>query len=110
MSQPGLRSRHMTGDRDLHEGRPHPTGTSRHHLRGCRKVYVDRPDWEGRPRFRLVYWCSPDERLPRKARILTFGPRAASAAYTSAVKRYNIDRAASGQRPVETLSDADLGI
>ncbi len=79
-------------------------------LRGCRKVYVDRPDWEGRPRFRLVYWCSPDERLPRKARILTFGPRAASAAYTSAVKRYNIDRAAAGQRPVETLSDADLGI
>ena len=23
-------------------------------LRGCRKVYVDRQDWAGRPRFRLV--------------------------------------------------------
>ncbi|CAB4929104.1 unannotated protein [freshwater metagenome] len=43
-------------------------------LRGCRKVYVDRPDWQGKPRFRRVYWCSPDERQPRTARILAFGP------------------------------------
>ena len=90
---PLLESRDYTGD-----------------LRGCRKVYVDRHGWEGRPRFRLVYWCSPDERLPRTARILAFGPRASSAAYKSAVERYNTDRAAAGQRPVETLSDADLGL
>jgi hypothetical protein len=79
-------------------------------LRGCRRVYVDRPDWQGKPRFRLVCWCSPDERQPRTARILAFGPRASSAAYRTTVDRYNADRASAGQSPVENRSDKELGL
>jgi hypothetical protein len=47
-------------------------------LRGCRKVYVDKvtPD---KPRFRIVYWCSPDERRPRRA---AFSPSVRARAWT----------------------------
>ncbi len=78
-------------------------------LRGCRKVYVDKVTPE-KPRFRIVYWCSPDERRPRRARILAVGPRKDLAVYTSAARRYNPDRASVRQAPVESRTDADLGL
>lgn len=78
-------------------------------LRGCRKVYVDAPGPD-KPRYRLVYWLSPSEALPRKARVLAFGERRGLRAYELAVGRYNADRVTQGQPPVEQLSDADLGL
>lgn len=78
-------------------------------LRGCRKVYVDAPGPD-KPRYRLVYWLSPSEALPRKARVLAFGERRGLRAYELAVGRYNADRAAQQQPPVEQLSDAELGL
>ena len=97
-------------ERDLEFGRLLEVKDYTGDLRGCRKVYVDRNDWEDTPRYRLVYWCSPDERMPRKARILAFGPRASSAVYKTAVERYNRDRGTAGQSPVEALSDEELGL
>lgn len=78
-------------------------------LRGCRKVYVDKvtPD---KPQFRVVYWCSPDERRPRRARLLAVGPRKSLAVCGAAVQRYNSDRATVGQSPVEYRMDAQLGL
>ena len=78
-------------------------------LRGCRKVYVDAPGPD-KPRYRLVYWLSPSEALPRQARVLAFGVRRGLRAYELAVGRYNADRAAQAQPRVEHLSDAELGL
>lgn len=97
-------------ERDLEFGRLLEVKDYTGDLRGCRKVYVDRKDWEGKPRYRLVYWCSPDERTPLRARILAFGPRASSAVYKTAVERYNPDRAEARQAAVETRSDEELGL
>lgn len=76
-------------------------------LRGCRKVYVDKPT-DGKPRFRIVYWLFPSERVPRKARILAVGRGASLEVYDQANQRYNRDRAAAGQDPVETVTDETL--
>lgn len=78
-------------------------------LRGCRKVYVDKPT-DQKPRFRVVYWCAPSERRPRQARILAVGVRAELGAYQLAVDRYNADRLAQGLLPVEEVDDRGLGI
>lgn|GEM_PF-3249839 len=78
-------------------------------LRGCRKVYVDKPT-DQKPRFRVVYWCAPSERRPRQARILAVGARAELGAYQLAADRYNADRLAQGLLPVEDLDDRSLGV
>lgn len=78
-------------------------------LRGCRKVYVDKPT-DQKPRFRVVYWCAPSERRPRQARILAVGVRAELGAYQFAADRYNADRLAQGLPPVEEVDDRGLGI
>ena len=96
-------------ENDLEYGRILESKAYTGDLRGCRKVYVDRPG-DDKPRYRLVYWCSPDERQPRKARILAIGERAASTIYKTAVGRYNVDRQAAGQSDVETMTDEQLGL
>lgn len=96
-------------ENDLEYGRLLESKAYTGDLRGCRKVYVDKPG-DGKPRYRLVYWCSPDERQPRKARILAVGERAASSVYKIAVGRYNVDRQAAGQSAVEELTDEQLGL
>jgi hypothetical protein len=78
-------------------------------LRGCRKVYVDKPG-PGKPRYRLVYWLAPSEASPRRAHILAIGKRQGLRAYELAVERYNDDRATQGVPPVEQLTDAELGL
>jgi len=78
-------------------------------LRGCRKVYVDKPG-DQRPGFRVVYWCASSERRARQARILAVDTRAGLGAYQLAAGRYNADRLAQGLRPVEDLDDRSLGV
>ena len=95
-------------ERDLEFGRLLEVGATGD-LRGCRKVYVDKPGPDT-PRYRLVYWCAPSEAQPRRARVLAFGERKALDAYARAARRYNDDRLAQGGRPVETMTDHELGL
>jgi hypothetical protein len=78
-------------------------------LRGARKVYVDKPT-DTKPRYRVVYWCAPSERRPRTARVLAVGRRAGLDVYAKSAERYNSDRAAVGQAPIEGLSDKIIGL
>ena len=78
-------------------------------LRGCRKVYVDKPGPE-KPRYRLVYWLAPSEANPRLAHILAIGERRGLRAYELAAARYNADRASQHLPPVEELTDVELGL
>ena len=96
-------------ERDLSFGRLLEVRSGTGDLRGCRKVYVDKPS-DDRPRYRLVYWCSPDERLPRQARIIAFGERYQLKAYELAAERYDGDRVSVGQPPVDTQTDQQLGL
>ena len=70
---------------------------------------MDKPG-DDRPRYRLVYWCSPDERLPRQARIIAFGRRYRLEAYELGAARYDDDRTSVGQPPVATQTDEQLGL
>lgn len=96
-------------ERDLEFGKLLESREYTGDLRGCRKVYVDKPG-DDKPRYRIVYWCSPSERSPRRARILAVGLRAGAQIYRQAAHRYNADRAAAQQSPVEDMSDEDLGL
>jgi hypothetical protein len=96
-------------ERDIGFGRPLEVRSGTGDLRGCRKVYVDKPGDE-KPRYRLVYWCSPDERLPRQARIIAFGERYRLKAYELAAARYDDDRVFVGQPPVAAQTDQQLGL
>lgn len=96
-------------ERDLEFGRLLEVRSGTGDLRSCRKVYVDKPS-DDKPRYRLVYWCSPDERLPRQARVIAFGERYQLRAYELAAERYDRDRAVVGQAPVSMMSDLDLGL
>lgn len=78
-------------------------------LRGCRKVYVDKPT-DSKPRYRLVYWCAPSEARPRRARVLAFGERRSLDAYDRAASRYNTDRHSQGRPAVESQTDQELGL
>lgn len=63
-----------------------------------------------KPRSRIVYWCSPSERSPKRARVLAVGPRKGLEVYETAIARYNGDRASVRQPPVESPTDAQLGL
>jgi hypothetical protein len=99
----------MMIEENLEFGAPLGKNDTTGDLRGCRKVYVDAPGPD-KPRYRLVYWLSPSEALPRKARVLAFGARKGLRAYELAVGVYNADRASQRRQPVEQLSDAELGL
>lgn len=50
-------------------------------LMGLRKVYLDDPQYQGKPRFRVVYELEPDEGSPALARIRGVVRRAESIGY-----------------------------
>lgn len=56
-------------------------------LTNCRSIHFDRPDWEGKHRFRLVYRNEPNEGAPAIVAILAIGDRERLAAYRDAAKR-----------------------
>lgn len=113
LQDPGVREAVVTAlveiERDLEFGPLLGARGSTGDLRGCRKVYVDKPGGQ-KPRFRVVYWCAPSERRPRQARILSVGRRAELGAYQLAADRYNADRQTQGLPPVEDLDDRSLGV
>lgn len=47
-------------ENDLDFGAPLRENPATGNLRGCRKVYVDKPT-DDKPRYRIVYWLSPSE-------------------------------------------------
>jgi hypothetical protein len=53
----------------------------------CRRVRFDRPDWEGKPRYRLVYRNEPTDGAPALVRVLAVGSRERLAAYRAAAAR-----------------------
>lgn len=58
----------------------------------CRRIRFDRPDWTGKPRYRLVYRNEPSDGAPAVARILAVGLRDDLAAYRSAASRLGAQR------------------
>lgn len=94
---------------DLEYGRLLERNDATGDLRGCRKVYVDKAT-DGKPRYRLVYWLAPSEANPRRAQVLAIGERRGLEAYALAAGRYNADRAAFAQPPVEEATDEQLGL
>ncbi|HTC69094.1 MAG TPA: hypothetical protein VK662_05940 [Acidothermaceae bacterium] len=96
-------------ENNLSYGPPLGAQLSTGDLRGCRKVYVDEPT-DDKPKYRLVYWCAPDEHQPRRAVVLAVGPRKDLSVYALAAGRYNTERTRLGLLPVENLSDDELGV
>lgn len=113
LRDPGVREAVVSAlveiERDLEFGPLLGARGSTGDLRGCRKVYVDKPT-DQKPRFRVVYWCAPSERRARQARILAVGARAELGAYQLVAGRRNADRLAQGLLPVEDLDDRSLGV
>jgi hypothetical protein len=63
-------------------------------LHDCRSILFDRPDWKGKPRFRLVYRNEPHDGAPHVAAVLAIGDREKLRAYRdAAVRRLKRDRA-----------------
>lgn len=56
-------------------------------LADCRRVVFDRPDWDGKPRFRLVYRNEPGDGAPHIVRLIAGGTRAQLSAYRAAARR-----------------------
>jgi hypothetical protein len=55
-------------------------------LSECRRRF-DRPDWTGKPRYRVIYRNEPSEGAPALARIIAVGSRDRLAAYRAAAAR-----------------------
>lgn len=56
-------------------------------LEGCRKIRFDLPDWNDRPRFRLVYRNEPEDGAAGCICVLAIGKRADMIAYVRAAAR-----------------------
>jgi hypothetical protein len=57
-------------------------------LRDCRKVYFDASDFEGKPRFRLVYQVLEARKIEvLHAEVITVGERENLSAYHTAAAR-----------------------
>lgn len=56
-------------------------------LRGCRKIRFDLPDWNGKPRFRLVYRNEPNDGAVGNLCVIAIGRRADMAVYARAASR-----------------------
>jgi hypothetical protein len=53
----------------------------------CRRIRFDRGDWDGKPRYRLVYRNEPDDGAPEVVRLIAVGTRESLAAYRTAASR-----------------------
>ncbi|MGH3113726.1 MAG: type II toxin-antitoxin system RelE/ParE family toxin [Gaiellaceae bacterium] len=56
-------------------------------LSGCRRVSFDRPDWTGKPRYRLVYRDDPADGSIAVVQVIAVGLREQLAAYWAAAAR-----------------------
>lgn len=56
-------------------------------LEGCRKIRFDLPDWDGKPRYRLVYRNEPEDGAVGLLRVLAIGRRDRMIAYAKAAGR-----------------------
>lgn len=65
-------------------------------IKACRKLRFDLDDWQGKPRYRIVYRNEPLDGAPGLVRIWSVGPREELIAYTRAVTR--ITRASARRR------------
>ena len=67
-------------------------------LRDCRRLRFDRPDWPGKPRFRIVYRNEPHDGAPEVVRVWAIGPRDELTAYARAAARITRERARQSRR------------
>ena len=67
-------------------------------LRDCRRIGFDRPDWEGKPRYRLVYRNEPSDGAPGLVRVWAVGPRDRLVVYARAAARITRERAPTRRR------------
>ena len=56
-------------------------------IKDCRKLRFDLDDWQGKPRYRIVYRNEPLDGAPGLVRIWSVGPREDLVAYARAVTR-----------------------
>ena len=56
-------------------------------IEDCRKIRFDVPDWNGKPRYRIVYRNEPLDGAPGLVRIWSVGPRQQLIAYARATAR-----------------------
>lgn len=61
-------------------------------LASCRRIRFDRPDWDGKPRYRLVYRLEPEDGAPEIVRLIAVGSREQLAAYRAAAARAGRER------------------
>lgn len=76
----GLRDDPLIGD-DLWERYNMPA------LKRCRKIRFDVPDWQDKPRYRIVYRNDPSDGAPGLVRVWAVGPRKKLVAYARANTR-----------------------
>lgn len=62
-------------------------------LHGCRRIGFDRPDWQGKPRYRLVYRNEPSDGAPGLVRVWSIGRRDRLVVYARAAARITRERA-----------------
>ncbi len=62
-------------------------------LKDCRRIRFDRDDWQGKPRYRLVYRNEPTDGAPSVVRVWSLGHREGLIAYTRAAARIARERA-----------------
>ena len=62
-------------------------------LLDCRRISFDRSDWEGKPRYRLVYRNEPSDGAPGLVRVWSVGPRDRLVVYARAAARITRERA-----------------
>lgn len=67
-------------------------------LRDCRRISFDRPGWEGKPRYRLVYRNEPNDGAPGLVRVWAIGPRDRLVAYARAAARITRERVPTRRR------------
>jgi hypothetical protein len=61
-------------------------------LSGLRRVPFDEPDWDDRPRYRIVYRNEPDDAVVEVVAVITVGRRERLAAYRQAAARLRAER------------------
>jgi hypothetical protein len=68
------------------------------HIADCRKIRFDLLDWDGKPRFRIVYRNEPLDGAPGLVRIWSIGPREKLIAYSRATVRITREQAQERRR------------
>lgn len=56
-------------------------------LASCRRILFDAPEWEGKPRDRLVYRNEPEDAAPEVVRLIAIGTRESLGVYRAAATR-----------------------